>query len=103
MGAESEIADVNAQKVDLQIKDSGKATNETKAAQSTDAAAMAIALKRKERAVASGRTKAATKALLDLKVERARVNVTEKEENLVRAAPAMKKIATKKLKIARSS
>merc|ERR1711871_887225 len=103
--AESEIADVNAQKVDLQMKvDSGKATNETKASLKVAEAklAMAIALKRKERAMASGRTKNATKALLDLKVERARVNVAEKEENLVRASPAMKKLATKKLKIARS-
>merc|ERR1711871_1442732 len=103
--AESEIADVNAQKVDLQMKvDSGKATNETKASLKVADAklAMAIALKRKERAMASGRTKNATKALLDLKVERARVNVAEKEENLVRASPAMKKLATKKLKIARS-
>ena len=86
--AESEIADVNAQKVDLQMKvDSGKATNETKASLKVAEAklAMAIALKRKERAMASGRTKNATKALLDLKVERARVNVAEKEENLVRA------------------
>ena len=52
--------------------------------------------------MASGKLKNATKALLDLKVERARVNVAEKEENLVRASPAMKKLATKKLKIARS-
>ena len=48
--AESEIADVNAQKVDLQMKvDSGKATNETKASLKVAEAklAMAIALKEK--------------------------------------------------------
>ena len=103
--AESEIADVNAKKVDLQmIVDSGKATNETKASLKVENAklAMAIALKRKERAMASKNTKLSTKALLDLKVERARVYVAENEESLIKAAPAMKKFAEKKLKISKS-
>ena len=48
---------------------------------------MAIAMKRKERAMASKNTKLSTKALLDLKVERARVYVAENEESLIKAAP----------------
>ena len=90
---ESELADANAQKVALEEKiQAGPATNATKAALALENARIQVALAKKEKESAVARKAspmAQTKALLDLKVARARQSVAEVAQKLASSMPGM--------------
>lgn len=102
---ESELADANARKIDLEEKvRAGSATNATKAALALENARVEVALAKKEKETAMTKKMspmAQTKALLDLKVARAKQNVAEVAQKLALASPAMVEHYTKQVTVAK--